>query len=265
MLTATLVRRQLIMILTLLSIKSSGQCGREYPSGFYHNSKFVTPKGDTLNNLDSSGLYEGLHLYADNANNSFDKTDQYLLGHFHQGLPIGDWTDHCNDGSFSVGQFNCGSEVTSSVGKGGWISKKQGIYDKIGVWKYFDKDSNLIKTMRYDRYRKSDETYLQNISGNFILIKYEFNDMHNLSSPFKKQVTKEFTDDRKIVSLDFENFWKDISIEYYANGQVKEKFKCRKFIGIKINRSINKSYSQDGKEIKKERGKCWTKIVDPAW
>ncbi|HYV91250.1 MAG TPA: hypothetical protein VE978_05685 [Chitinophagales bacterium] len=252
------MKRLLLLSLTLICIKSNGQCGLEHSSASYHNSKFVTPEGDTLNSLDSSGFYEGLHLYADNSKNIFDNTHSYTLGYFHHGLPVGDWTDHCSDGSFSVGQFTWGWEV-SSDGKGGWIDKKQGIYNKIGVWKYFDRDSNLIKTMRYDRYVKRDETYLQNISGNFILIKYEFNDMHNSSSPFKKEITKEFTEDGNISTLDFENFWKDISLEYYADGQVKEKFKCRKFIGIRINRSIRISYSQDGKVIKKERGKCWTK------
>lgn len=243
------MRRQLIIILTFLTIKSFGQCG----SGFYHNSKFVAPNGDTLNNLDSSGFYEGLHLYTDNQYNLFNESRTYTMGQFHHGLPIGNWINHCNDGSFSIGQYVAGWESSSDV-KGGYTSKKQGIYAKVGVWKYFDKDSNLIKTMRYDRYRKRNETYLQNISGTFILIKYEFNG-----------VTKEFTDDGKILSVDIENFWKDISIKYYTNGQIKEKYKCRKFIGIKINCSIKKSYSQDGKKTKRERGKCWTKIIDPSW
>ena len=121
-----------------MTIKSYGQCGREYPSGFYHNSKFVNAQGDTLNKLDNSGLYEGLHLYTDNADNLYTDTNSFVIGNFHHGQPVGDWKDHCKDSSFSIGQFSCGGGESSSDGKGGWVTKHQGIYVKIGVWKYYD-------------------------------------------------------------------------------------------------------------------------------
>ena len=67
---------------------------------------------------------------------------------------------------------------------------------------------------------------------------------------------KKFAEDGKIIFIEVQNFWKDIRFEYYENGQIKESSKCRKFIGIKTNCSISKSYSKDGKLINKKKGKC---------
>lgn len=251
------MKKLLVLIIFFVWIDGYSQCGREYPNGFYHNSKFLSPSNDTLNNIDSSGLYDGLHVYTDNPNNLYDNSHSYLMGRFQHGIPIDNWVDHCNDGSFSMGEFECGSGESSQDGKGGYITKKQGIYDKIGIWHFYDKKGKLIKTLRYDRKINGigwqNETYLQNKDDDFILIKYEFMNNRPLSSPFKKIVKKEFDNNGKIISLEFQNFWKDVIIEYYENAQIKESFKCRKFFGIKTNHTISKSYSQDGKLINKEK------------
>ena len=217
------MRRQLLIILTLLTIKSYGQCGREYPSGFYHNSKFVNSQGDTLNKLDSSGLYHGVHLYTDNPNNIYSDANSFLIGRFEHGLPVGEWKDHCKDGSFSVGHFSVGGGETSSDGEGGWITKKQGIYVKVGVQKYYDIDSNLIRTEKYDRQTFKNgwvkETNRADSTGNFILTKHE--SKFRYQSIFKKEISREYSDSGVLISYDYENFWRDISIEYYENGKIK--------------------------------------------
>jgi hypothetical protein len=266
-LPATLMKIKLIFILILISIKLFGQCGRVYPSGFYHNSQFVTTKGDTVNKLDTSGLYDGLHFYTNNAFHIFDESTSYLMGNFKHGIPIGDWTDHCNDGTYSVGQFSCGGGESSVDGKGGWITKKQGIYEKIGVWKFYDKNGILIETQQYIRETLKNgwvhKTYHMNSLGNFILV--EFDSTLRYLSVFRKDIKEEYSDNGVLISSEFQNFWNDVSFKYYPNGQIKEKFKRGKFIGIEINHYSDKFYSQDGKLTDKKKGKYWTLIRDPAF
>jgi hypothetical protein len=257
-LPATLMRRQLLIILTLLTIKSYGQCGREYPSGFYHNSKFVNTQGDTLNQLDGSGLYHGLHLYTDNPKNIYSDTNSFIIGNFEHGLPIGEWKDHCKDGSFSIGQFSVGGGQTSSDGKGGWINKKQGIYVKVGVWKYFDKDSSLIKTEKYDRqtYKNGwvNKSYRADSDGNFILTKYE--SKYNYSTKRRKETTKLFTDNGIPVSADYNSFWKNVSYEYNDTGQLSKFTKRKKFFGKYQKTTIEKEYNSKGQVKCKTKTKC---------
>jgi hypothetical protein len=257
-LPATLMRRQLLIILTLLTIKSYGQCGREYPSGFYHNSKILNAQGDTLNRLDNSGLYHGLHLYTDNSENIYSDTNSFIIGMFEHGLPVGEWKDHCKDGSFSRGQFSCGGGESSSDGKGGWVTKHQGIYVKIGIWKYFDKDSQIIKTERYDRsiYKNgwADKTFIADSNGNFILVKFE--SKYNYSTKRKRETTKIYTDKGVPVSADYESFWKDISYEYDQNGQVSKIIKRKKFFGKTLKTTIEKEYNSKGQLKCKTKTKC---------
>lgn len=267
------MRRQLLIILTLLTIKSYGQCGREYPSGFYHNSEFVNPQGDTLNRLDNSGLYDGLHLYTRAEHNLYNDTISYLIGKYNHGQPIGDWTDHCNDGSYSVGQFQMGSGETSSDGKGGWIEKKQGLYSKVGVWRYYDNKSVLQKTIRYDRdfNRKgwTDQTFEMDSTGKFILTVYKFNSNHTLDSRFKKQVNRIYSKNGIPISADNDGFWKDISYEYNEKGQLSKTTKHKKFFGKARKVTIVKEYNSKGQIKCKTKIKCKHPdshvIVDYAW
>lgn len=269
-LAATLMKQPLIIILILFALKSYGQCGREYPSGFYHNSKFINSQGDTLNKLDNSGLYEGLHLYTNDKNNLYNDTISYTIGEFHHGLPIGDWKDHCEDGTFSVGQYACSGE-TSSDGKGGWITKEQGIYVKVDVWKYFGKDNHLIKTERYDRaiFKNGweDKTFRADSTGNFILIKFE--SKFNYSTKCKKETTKIYTPQGKAVSSDYENFWKDIAYEYNEKGQISKITKRRKFFGKNLKTKIEKEYNAKGQLICKTKTKCkhpaYRRIINESW
>lgn len=259
--------------MTLLTIKSYGQCGREYPSGFYHNSEFVNSKGDTLNKLDNSGLYNGFHLYTRAENNLYNDTISYLIGKFDHGQPIGDWIDHCNDGSYSVGQFQMGSGETSSDGKGGWIEKKQGLYSKVGVWKYYDNKGILQKTIRYDRNFNrrgwTDETLEMNSTGSFILTEYKFSSNHTLDSRLKKQVSKVYSKNGIPIAADNDGFWKDITYEYDEKGQLSKMTKQKKFFGRARKVTICKEYNSKGQLKCKTKTKCKhpnsNAIVDYSW
>lgn len=264
------MKQLLIFILTLFTFISHAQCGREYPSGFYHNSKFVNAQGDTLNKLDSSGLYEGLHLYTDNKNNLYDDTISYTIGQFHHGLPIGNWKDHCKDGTYSVGQYSCGGEL-SPDGNGGWITKQEGIYAKVGVWKYFDQEGHLLKTERYDRYSYKngweDKTFIEDSNGTFILVKLE--SRYNYSTKHRRETTEIFSDKGVAVSADYENFRKNISYEYNKNGQVIKMTKRKKFLGKNRNTTVEKEYNSKGQLTRKTKTKCRHPeshgIIDYAW
>lgn len=230
---------------------------------------FLTSTGDTLNRKDSLGYWQGLHvsMHPWECNKLFDTCD-FVMGYYEHGQPIGKWIDYKGDGTFSLGQYNSGIEVTSD-GKGGWTEKHQGIYAKIGVWEFFDKDSNLLKTERYDRSFShkvwTDKTFLKDSTGNFVLTKYEFLNQRDLNSPFKVMITNNYYDNGMPAAFSKKNFWKHITTTFYPSGEIQHTFKCRKVLGFKINRSISKSYATDGKVIKKEIGKCWIEISHTAW
>src|SRR5262245_15133336 len=124
------MKSQMLIALAIVTTNSFGQCGEEHPNGLYHNSRFVSPMGDTLNRLDSSGFYEGLHVYTDNPGNNFRKSRSFIIGKFHHGIPVGEWKDYCADGTYSIGEFSCGGGESISDGNGGRVTKKQGIYVK---------------------------------------------------------------------------------------------------------------------------------------
>jgi hypothetical protein len=99
----------------------------------------------------------------------------------------------------------------------------------MGVWKYFDKDSSLIKTEKYDRQTCKNgwvnKSYRADSVGHFILMKYE--SKNNYSTKRRKETTKLYTDKGIPVSADFNNFWKNVSYEYNDKGQLS-KFTKRK-------------------------------------
>lgn len=254
------MRLQNIIILLLFTEKLFGQhggCGDEYPNGFYHNSQFITAQGDTLNKLNSSKLYEGLHLYTDNSYNLFRDTNSFIIGYFQNGLPIGEWKDHCKDGTYSIGQFRNSTENTTDE-KGNWIKKQQGIYVKIGVWKYFDKNGNLLLTKNYDRkvFKNgwADQTLKADSLGNFILIKFE--SKFNYSNWKRKIITKLYTDTGEPLTAEYKSFWKNVSYEYYPNGKVKKETRGKKFLGIYLKTTIEKEYNSKGQVKCKTRTKC---------
>lgn len=261
------MRYQLILICILLTLRSYAQhCSQKHPSGFCHNPQFVNPQGDTLNKLDSLEYYEGLHVYTDNATNIYSDSNTFIIGHFHHGKPIGEWKEHCKDGSYAVGQYKSGVQTTPD-GKGGWTEKKQGIYEKIGVWKYYDAQGKLISTERYDQFNYkhgwAEETYIADSNGTFVLVRYE--SASRYSSVFRTKRTKVYTNTGVPVSADYRNFWKNISYEYYENGQVQEKIKWKQFLGKQLNTSITKEYTNRGELTCKTKMKCKKYQSDSVW
>ena len=255
------MKKNLTVIFLFLSIQVFAQpCGGQYPSGLYHNLKFVSINGDTLNKQDSMGFYEGLHLYSNDENNLFNDTITYTIGHYRHGLPIGEWKSHCKDGSFSIGQYACGGGEISPDGKGGTIERHQGIYKKTGIWKYFDRNNQLTKVEMYkdtfDRKGWTNKTYLKDSEGNFILVSYDFNDRHDLESIFKKRIEKKYSAKGIPISYFYEGFWGNISYVFYSDGKIKYNFKQKKFLGMLTRISIKKEFDEKGKLKCKTRNKC---------
>ena len=243
--------KKLSIIIVLLLTFSASQ-GQNYWFGF------VTSTGDTINKNDSLGYWQGLHVEMRSWGcNVLNDTCEYQIGYFKNGQPIGNWTDYKKDKSFSIGQYNSGIEVTSD-GKGGRIEKHQGIYAKIGVWQYFDKDSNLVKTERYDRSFNhkgwTDKTYLKDSTSNFILVEYQYMNNKDSKSSFKRMIHNYYYDNGKPSTFNKRNFWTNGYTSFYLNGHVKEKYKCRKLLGF--NHSVYKKYSDRGELIDKTKGKC---------
>lgn len=266
------MRLILPILLTLFATPLLAQCGREYPSGFYHISAFVNAHGDTLNQLDANGLYHGLHLMSIPKSTEALDSITYLQGVFEHGVPQGDWIDHCKDGSYSTGPFNRSSEV-SSDGKGGWITKKHGIYDKIGVWKYYSASKVLQKTMRYDRTtsRKGwlDQTFEMDSSRTFVCTEYRFNSKHNRDARLKKQIRKSFTPKGIPISADYDCFWHTKSYEYDESGQLRHWSKQKKRLGKPGRIVLEKQYNAQGQLELKTRTKIvrrdFNRIINESW
>lgn len=242
---------------------ATAQCGRDHPSGFWHVSEFQSPSGTLLNGLDSAGLYHGPHVYGMVKNPIMDDSSVYLFGEYDHGAPVGAWIDHCDNGSWSRGAFNKGGGESSSDGKGGWIAKPHGLYAKVGVWNYYTRDSALVRTERYDRTAGkrgwTDRTYRVNGQGEFVLIESRKKNARPLRSVHNRQVVRSYSADGRLLRESFESFWKDRVTEYHPNGRLKEKHKCVKILGFKLNKSRTKEYDVRGKRIRTVRGQCWTR------
>nr|WP_294858178.1 hypothetical protein [uncultured Fluviicola sp.] len=247
----------LFIILSLFVLRNSfGQCDRDYPKVFYHNSNIVTDTGDTINKWDSSGLYEGLHLYTNEPGNLYNDTLSYTIGNFHHGKPVGDWKDHCADGTYAVGVY-AHSKETSSDGKGGWITKPQGISNRIGIWKCYDSKGVLLETLLYERMSNdggwTDKKFLMDSTGKFILIKYNFNSNNRLDSRFKRQKMEEYSEKEILLQSNKKGLWKNLYCEYSKTGILLKKTKEKKFFGKSRNIKIVTEYDFKGRFLCKTK------------
>lgn len=258
--------KYLFLIWTFSAAYAFGQCDNQYPSGLYHKGKFIAANGDTMNNVDSAGLYHGWHVYTDNPNGIFSISNTYILGKFNHGIPVGIWEDHCKDSSMSFGQFDVGDGEFSFLPDGTRVYKKQGIYRKKGKWSYYGADSILKKEEFYslEEYKNGWEIKIyRRYSSKFILIHYRSSFRYN--SVFRKEQITTYSDSGLIQTNRIEDIWGVCNMVYYDNGKVNTKYKCRKLLGLRLNRYVLRSYSREGKLIKKEKGKCRRPIVNEDW
>lgn len=227
-------------------------------SAMYH-SQFISKSGDTINNVDNNGFYNGLHIYTDNENNIYNDTTNYLKGFYKHGKPIGKWLKHCRDGTFSIGEYDIAEETTMHP-DGSIETKKQGTGKPIGIWEYYDSDNSLIKKELYDFHfdKKGWTKKTYNVKEHdTILTIYSFNSKHTLKSPFKKQVDRVYNLKGQLLYESKLSFWVNYSKTYYDTGELKKVYKCRKLFGFKINTAIKKEFNRDGDLIKKEKNDCW--------
>lgn len=254
------------LLFALLVFASHAQCDRKYPSGYYHNGSFVNPQGDTLNRLDANGYYHGLHVYTFTSKNIYNDSTTYILGRFNHGLPVGQWLCHCSDSTFSIGEFGCGGgEQSYHAETKTWTTKRQGIYNKKGVWKFYGKNKQLIETLCYKdtntRRGWTNATYRADSAGHFVLIEYEYNNNKTALSRYNKTVSKKFTSKGVPISYDIESFWHEVSYKYTESGRLLKKTKYRKFFGKELRAIITKEYNY----LNHLRKKTKTKVFQPSY
>ena len=119
----------------------------------------------------------------------------------------------------------------------------------MGVWTYYDKTGKPILTELYDRKEFkdgwTDKKYIKNSLGSFVLVKLE--SKFHYSTRFSKEITKIYSNKGTPISIDYENFWKDISLEYDNNGYLKKKTKRKKILGKELKKTIEKEYNTKGR------------------
>jgi hypothetical protein len=144
-----------ILIHLLLNNISYGQCIDEWRYGFFEIENFIDSNGDTLNQSDSRGYHQGMHVYFEYEKITNTKWGAYTKGRYLDGKPIGDWKEHHLNGSYAVGKFNSGEECRTINGK--FDCKKQGIYKKIGLWKCYNVFGKLIGEVYFDSIKSMDQ------------------------------------------------------------------------------------------------------------
>ncbi|MCR5889600.1 hypothetical protein LRS06_17840 [Hymenobacter sp. J193] len=137
------------LLFFVISLSATAQlCEIDYSNVHYHNSYAINEKGDTLNKLNSNGLYEGIHVYTTRKENLFNDTTDYVIGEYKNGQPIGIWKAHCKDGSYSLGEYRGGAGEVIVDSNGTEEYKQQGITGRTGIWRFYNKSvfGNLKRT-----------------------------------------------------------------------------------------------------------------------
>jgi hypothetical protein len=206
----------------------------EWAAGFQHSAAFLSPAGDSMNQINAQGWYHGPHVYTRYATPRFSDTTDYILGRFDNGQPVGDWTLHYRDGRYATGPYNARPE-----GKA-----KQGIFNKIGLWRFYDASGRLLKTLRYHRVPGRLSTYLLSERGMFVLV-------------WNYHGTKEKIyfngGSRQMIKRDS---WRGYRCrEWYPNGQLRSVVRYRgleRYINCRIEK--RRDYYADGQIQRRFRG-----------
>ena len=255
-----MIKHAISIVLVLFFLNSFGQsCGGQLSSGLYHNPEFINESGDTLNKLNKNGLYQGLHVYSDDKYNVYNDSIDHTIGNYNNGVPVGLWKEQCETGFYSIGMYSIGGGELSTNENGDWIEKKQGIYNKTGEWKYFNPQDSLLKIEKYKRSYSlrgwTTKTYLK-VNGENVLVEFTFNSRNDLKSRFKSQTHITYRTDKSILKKLKSDFFKEVEVSYYPNGQIRYFIKCKKFLGRKRSKSIYKKYNEEGQLLKFVKGKC---------
>lgn len=234
------------------------QCGREYPSGFWHNDTVVTANGDTINLLDSAGYYHGMHVYSDDPDCRMLDTVAYTYGLFEHGRPVDDWVEHCPDGSYWMGPYTWGEQLIVHP-DGRKEQKKQGIYCKVGEWRYYGVDGVLQRTLRYrQKQSKKDEacwertTEVLDERGKWRTIHYKRNGPGVYNTPTHRSMEASWRDDGTPISIDRKHAHRYSDIDYHPNGRVKEKHRVGWSIWYFHHRSVTRTYNEAGELLNKK-------------
>lgn len=244
------------MKITLIILFSIHIIGFSQCTTLYGYRPFEDSNGVKLNQVDSNGYYTGRHYYGDNELKIFNDTTAYKTGFYKEGIPVGNWIEHCDDGTFSIGPYNLGIQV-SKDSTGEIVRRNQGIYKKVGTWTYYSSDSSIVKVEKYESFHNSKgwttNTYLL-VNEHMILKEYKFNSKHLMNSRLKKTIEKTFRDDGSLHVYNVESFWREISIAYDPNGNRIGFYKTKILFGKRTGKTVLKTFNEKRKITKKVVG-----------
>ncbi len=248
------MRALLVPCLYLAMVTAQAQCGREYPSGFWHNTDVVLASGDTINRLDSTGLYHGWHVYSMDRDDRMHDTLSYLFGRFEHGRPVGTWADHCADGSWSEGSFSMGSGEVHVSPTGEKVHKDQGLYNKIGIWRYYDRDNALLRTVRYvhstpthDGTKWTHRIDVLDPKGHWHTTELIRNGPGPYAAPSHKRLERTWTEEGLPIAHDRKRPHGSLRKQYHSDGRLKRSTRCGWSIWHLHFRCVTRTYDGQGK------------------
>jgi hypothetical protein len=117
----------------------------------------------------------------------------------------------------------------------------QGIYAKVGVWKYYDSKGVITEVKRYDR-RKfrhgwCDRTYVADSRGKFILVEFK-SKYHYSDEKKRRETTRIYTSNGLPVSKDYNTPKISIQLLYNKAGKIDSVIKEKKVKGKIIRNPI---------------------------
>ena len=191
-------------------------------------------------------------------------TSEYWFGDYGSGEPIGVWTHHLADGSYSKGPVTCSDRYTFIDTEGEEHTGCHHYYIKDGVWHYYDRDSTLVRTERYSRKFEYqvwgiDSSFYVDPSGAETLTFYRWRKSTHRDRSFFHHRERTYDDSGHLLTDSEWNHKRHRTTEYFPNGSVKRTWVATVILGICFNRAVTTDYSEDGKNKVRTVGKAWTR------
>jgi len=191
-------------------------------------------------------------------------TSEYWYGDYGSGEPIGVWTHHLADGSYSKGPVTCSDWYTFIDTEGEEHTGCHRYYIKDGVWHYYDRDSTLVRTERYSRKFEHqvcgiDSSFYVDPSGAETLIFYRWRKSTHRDRSFFHHRERTYDDSGHLLTDSEWNHKRHRTTEYFPNGSVKRTWVATVILGIRFNRAVTTDYSADGKNKVRTVDKAWTR------
>ena len=227
---------------------------------------FVDPQGVLANQrleVGESWPWIGLqYIHNGIGKPLINDTTEYWRGYFENGEPKGTWLHHRADGRYSLGEYICSDWYTFTDTEGQEHTGCHRYYIKNGVWRYYNRDSILLRTERYTRFFEYqvcgiDSFFVLDSSGKETLTHYHWRKSSHRGLSFFYHNTLNYDDLGRLLDHSEWNSRRHMGTEYFLNGRPKRTWKCWTFFGLRINRMVVTDYSEDGKNK--------VRSIQPAW